>query len=725
MRTRWSCHTRSTAIHWSFSTLTGGRYGALGEGLPLAGQGRGTAFGLAFWVVAHELALPASEQLNEAVTCASYGIVIDMAWEMMRPILAYVDLPAPSASLPRREGVGVRKIKKHRRPMPTTTIADYAFLSDCQTSALVGRDGAVEWWCPPRFDAPSVFTRMLDPDGGHWTIQPRDLAATTTTTRAYLDDTLVLRTEFTTTSGRMAVTDALAFGFGERVHQLGLDAPHLLLRCVEGITGTVAIAMTCAPRLDYARENAPIAATDTGAVVHGRDATLHLISPLSVDVDLMHRQATAQFDVHAGETVHFALVFTPTASAPAVPSALPHYIGDWLADTVAGWRSWAEAHRDYHGPYVAQVRRSALVLQGLTYRPTGAVVAAATTSLPETPGGTDNYDYRYVWVRDLSLTIRALWIATCPDEVQQFFKWLEQAVGDIHVSETRVNIMYGVCGERELTETTLDHLQGFAGSSPVRIGNDAWRQTQNDVLGEIVDAVYLFRDRLDFVDGIPELVGVLADQAAVRWHDADAGEWEARDHERPYLSGKLLCWVALDRAVQLAPRIGAESRAPGWAVARDAVRATILMEAWSDKAGAYTGAFGSDELDASVLQMVIVGFLLATDPRMRATIAAIERELAPDGLVHRWAGDLNGFLICTYWLVECLAAAGEVERATALFERTTALANDLGLLAEEADADTGALWGNFPQAFSHVGLIDAAWSLGRVGATNHAPDTAM
>jgi len=601
--------------------------------------------------------------------------------------------------------------------MPATTIADYAFLSDCQTSALVGRDGAVEWWCPPRFDAPAVCARMLDPDGGHFTIQPQDATApTTTATRAYLEDTLVLRTEFTTARGRVAITDALAFGFGERVHHLGLAAPHLLLRRVEGISGTVAMTLTCAPRLDFAREDAPIIATATGTTVHGKEATLHLTCPFPVDVDATGREATAHFTVRAGETAHFALAFAPTAAAEAATdatSALPHDLADWMADTVAGWRSWAEAHRGYDGPYVAAVRQSALVLQGLTYRPTGAVVAAATASLPETPGGTDNYDYRYVWVRDISLTIRALWIATCPDEVQEFFKWLGQSIGDIHAPGAMTQIMYGVRGERELTETTLDHLHGFAASRPVRVGNDAWRQTQNDVMGEIVDAVYLFRERLDFADGLTELVGALADQAGARWRDADSGEWEARDRERPYLSGKLLCWVALDRAVKLASRIGAEARVPGWEKERDAVRAAILTEGWSDKAGAYMGALGSDELDASVLQMVIVGFLPATDPRMHATLVAIERELAQDGLVHRWRGDGNGFIICTYWLVECLAAAGETERATALFERTNDLANDLGLLSEEADAATNALWGNFPQAFSHVGLITAAWSLGR------------
>jgi len=385
-----------------------------------------------------------------------------------------------------------------------------------------------------------------------------------------------------------------------------------------------------------------------------------------------------------------------------------------LENTGEGWRSWSEMHRGYEGPYVDQVRRSALVLQALTYQPTGAVTAAATTSLPETCGAGDNWDYRFAWLRDLSLTLRALWIAACPDEAEWFFFWVDRAVGAHSTDDQQqVQIMYGVEGERDLTEHSLEHLRGFRGSRPVRVGNDAWFQKQLDVLGEVVDAAHLLRDELgeEFDDAIARLVSSFADKAAESWEEEDAGMWEARDAVRPYLSSKVMCWVALNRAINLAPRLGEHANVTSWKAAREEVREAILERGWSEEVGAYTGAFGSDQLDASVLLMPLMDFLPATDPRMWSTIETIERELAGDGLVHRWDGDENGFLICTYWLVECLARAGERERAVEIFERTTSYANDLGLLAEEADAATGELWGNFPQAFSHVGLINAAWSL--------------
>ncbi|MGI8643754.1 MAG: glycoside hydrolase family 15 protein, partial [Thermomicrobiales bacterium] len=328
-------------------------------------------------------------------------------------------------------------------------------------------------------------------------------------------------------------------------------------------------------------------------------------------------------------------------------------------------------------------------------------------------GGDANWDYRFVWLRDLGLTMRALWVAACPDEVTAFFQWISQANGGNIRERQHVQIVYGVEGERDLTEHTLDHLQGFADSRPVRIGNDAWRQQQLDVLGEVIDIAHLLRDQLgeEFDDDTARLITALADRAASGWQEPDAGMWEARDRERHYLSSKVMCWVALDRAIALAPRLGDHAHPERWQVARQEVRDAILEQGWSDEAGAYTGAFGSDELDASVLLMPLMNFLPATDDRMRATIDTIARELAGDGLVHRWSGDDKGFFICPYWLVECLARAGELNRAIRLFEQTTAYANDLGLLAEMCDPATGQMWGNFPQAFSHVGLINAAWSI--------------
>jgi GH15 family glucan-1,4-alpha-glucosidase len=591
------------------------------------------------------------------------------------------------------------------------SIGDYAFISDCQSAALVGLDGSVEWYCPARFDSPSVFARLLDEDGGHWSIRP---LGEFEVERAYLDDTMVLRTVFHTSQGRMSLTDALALESGARGHDIGKRVPHVLLRRVEGIEGEVEMALEFAPRLEYALTTPLVLPTDIGVVARGGGIELHLITDCSLRVG--DSKATARFKVLAGDTVDFALVYRQAfRDESSVPPDLD--VEAELENTREGWRSWSELHRGYEGPYAEQVRRSALVLQALMYEPTGAVVAAATTSLPETCGGSDNWDYRFAWLRDLSLTLRALWVAACPDEAQRFFHWVARAIGE-HSDGRQVQIMYGVEGERDLTERSLEHLRGFRGSYPVRIGNDAWYQKQLDVLGEVVDAAYLLRDQLgeEFDDVIARLISSFAHRAAESWREPDAGMWEARDKERHYLSAKVMCWVALDRAVDLAPRLGEYSNVENWKTAREEVREAILERGWSEEAGAYAGAFGSDQLDASVLLMPLVDFLPATDPRMWATIETIERELARDGLVHRWAGDENGFLLCTYWLVECLARAGETERAVELFERTTSYANDLGLLAEEADAATGELWGNFPQAFSHMGLINAAWSLAEEGA---------
>jgi GH15 family glucan-1,4-alpha-glucosidase len=596
--------------------------------------------------------------------------------------------------------------------MPKASVGDFGLLSDCQSAALVGRDGSVDWYCPERFDSPSVFARLLDEEGGHWSIRP---VGPFEAERAYLEETMVLRTEFRVPGGRVALTDALAFERGARGHEVGKRVPHVLLRRVEGLEGEVELALEFVPRLEYGLTEPLVRPSDGGVIVRGGPAELRLVSGCPLDV--AETGATARLTVRLGEKADFALLYRrASGDEEEAPSGLD--VGEELENTAEGWRSWSGVHRGYEGPYAEQVRRSALVLQALTYAPTGAVMAAATTSLPEQLGGNLNWDYRFAWLRDLSLTLRALWVAACPDEPGRFFRWVDRATGGRVSEDQHVQIMFGVEGERDLTEHTLEHLAGFRGSFPVRVGNDAWRQKQLDVLGEVVDSAHLLRDVLgeEFDESLARLLRSLADRAAERWREPDAGMWEARDRERHYLTSKVMCWVALDRAVELAPRLGEHANAGAWEAAREEVREAILKEGWSEKAGAFTGAFGSEELDASVLMMPLVGFLPADDPRMRATVEKIERELMWDGLVHRWAGDGNGgFFICTYWLVECLALAGEVKRAEALFERTSAYANDLGLLAEEADGETGELLGNFPQALSHIGLVNAAWRLSQAG----------
>ncbi|WP_406044503.1 glycoside hydrolase family 15 protein [Micromonospora sp. NBC_00898] len=600
--------------------------------------------------------------------------------------------------------------------MTSARIGDHGFLADGRSAALVDLAGSVNWWCPARFDGPAVFGRILDDDAGHWVIQPE---ADFATDRAYLTDSLVLRTVFTTATGAVAVTDALALEPGARGHDIGRSSPRVLARVVRGLAGEVRMRLRYRPRFEYGRVTARLRRED-GRLVATAGATR---LDLRADAELSCEPAEARgsFTVRAGEVRQFTLGYAPAYDA-AAPAPLD---ADQVIDNaVAGWRSWLALH-EYDGLYRERVRHSALVVQGLTYRPSGAVVAAVSTSLPEKLGGERNYDYRFVWVRDFSLTLEALSRAACSDEVDRQFEWMARSMGVI--DDGPVPIMYGVEGERDLTEHHLDHLTGYAGSRPVLIGNDAWRQRQTDVVGEILGAAWMMRDRLDPLrPDVRQLLRAMADRAAHDWRLPDAGMWEARDAERHYVSSKVQCWAALDRAVRFGSRLAEPAEVARWAVARDEVRAAILAEAWSERAGAFTGVFGSDDLDASVLLMPLVGFLPATDPRMRSTVRAVRERLADGDLLRRWDGDPAGFVICSFWLVGCLAMAGEREHAGELFERLADRANDVGLLAEQIDPRTGEPLGNFPQAFSHIGLINAAGGLSDLDAGHRvlppAPD---
>lgn len=580
-------------------------------------------------------------------------------------------------------------------------ISDHGFLADGRSAALVDRSGSVNWWCPGRFDAPSVFGRLLDDDAGHWSIRPEgDFSVD----RCYLDDTLVLRTVFRTGQGEVALTDALAFEPGARGHDIGMCSPQVLVRSVRGLSGEVPMRVHYRPRFEYGRTTAFL--VERGGMLDAVAGAARLTLRGSVPLCCGEGEATGTFTARAGSIHNFTLGYAPTYDAPApeVPDA-----DRTITDTAAGWRSWVEQH-EYRGCYSEQVRRSALVVQGMTYRPSGAVVAAATTSLPEKLGGNRNYDYRYVWVRDFSLTLRALWRSACFHEVQRQFSWVSRAMG--RIGDEPVPIMYGVQGERDLTEHRLEHLAGYRGSPPVLIGNDAWRQRQTDIFGEALDAAWLMRDKLEPMEpDVRNVLRVLADQAVVDWRKPDAGMWEERGIEHHHVSSKVQCWVALDRAVRFGDELGGPEDVERWAAARDEVRATVLEQGWSDRLGAYSGSFGSDDLDASVLVMPLVGFLAADDPRMRATVRAVERRLSHDGLLRRWDGDPAGFVICSFWLVGCLAMGGELDRAHGLFRRLAGRVNDLGLFAEQIDPLTGEQMGNFPQAFSHIGLINAAGQL--------------
>lgn len=592
--------------------------------------------------------------------------------------------------------------------MTQRAISDYGFLSDCRSGALVGRDGSIDWWCPDRFDSPSVFGRILGPRAGHWLLAPVAAGQPAhRVERSYRPDTLVLRTVHHTPEGSVAVTDALAAELGARGHQLGMNSPAVLVRVVEGLSGRVRMQLDCCPRPDYGLLTPYLHDQPDGGVLAACGSVTLTLRCADLPLRAGKDRVRHDFEVTAGDVVGFDLAYAQAYGDP--PARLEPAIA--LAETVQAWEAYREPH-NYPGRYTEVVRHSATVLTGLTYARSGAVAAALTTSLPEEVGGDRNYDYRCSWLRDFAMTLRAFWVAACPHEASRLFAWAARSIGQ--VGETPVPVMFGLEGERDLSEHELPHLPGYAGGQPVRVGNDAWRQRQLDVPGEVISAVWQLRDYLgtSFEKELREMVLGLTEQVAATWHLPDRGIWEIRDVERHYLSSKVLCWAAMDKAVALAPRLGDGVDPRRWAAVRDEIRDTVLREGWNDRIGAYTAAFGSTELDASALFLPVVHFLPATDPRMRATIEAVERELGtPDGLVRRWNTDPAGFLLCSFWLVECLVMAGERERGQRLFERVIEHTNDLGLLSEQIDLNSGAQLGNTPQALSHIGLINAAWRL--------------
>jgi alpha,alpha-trehalase len=608
-----------------------------------------------------------------------------------------------------------------RRATGYLPVADYGLLADCNSAALLAKDGSIDWLCLPAYDSPAVFARVLDPAAGHWAIAP---TGGFSAQRRYLPGTLVIETTFTTDTGVARLVDAMAFAPGQRGHELGRGAPHEVLRLVEGVEGSVELTMELAPRPEYGLVKPLFRMEDGGGRTFGGPCQIAVSSGVPATID--DATMRASFTLGAGERVGFALHWAAVESGR--PEACPpERVAARIDDTVEAWRSWEAEHDIYEGPHRELVRLSARVLKGLTYRPTGAIVAAPTTSLPETVGGERNWDYRYSWIRDSSLTLEALYIGACTDEAEEFVSFMTSSAGG-RAGEGSLQIMYGIRGEHDLTERELPHLRGWRDSRPVRIGNGAWGQTQLDVYGELLNSLHLYRERLgELHPEIQAFVADLADTAARRWEETDAGMWEMRGDTRHHLSSKVLCWTALDRAVKLAPHLGEHAKADEWAAERDRIRDAVLERGWSEPRGAYAQSFDAHELDAAQLLMPILGFLPATDERMRATIDAIADDLTEDGLVLRYrnaeglnadglTGEEGTFVICSFWLVSALAKADEVERAERLFDQLAGYANDLGLLAEEIDTATGEQLGNFPQAFSHIGLITAAWEIDQARA---------
>jgi GH15 family glucan-1,4-alpha-glucosidase len=597
-------------------------------------------------------------------------------------------------------------------------IRDHALLSDCRSAALVARTGAVDWWPAPRFDSPSAFSAVLDDDAGEWLVAPDGPFEATW---RYRPGTLVLETTMRAAGGTLLLTDALALGAGARGHDIGRTSPHALVRCAAVLDGEVTVRMVCRPRLEYGLAVPRFVRDEDGVATLGGPERLFLRGTGAIELD--GSTASAGVRLAAGERAAWVLhrVAGTSASAPA-----PLDAWETLDDTTTGWRSWSADHAGYDGLHRTSVSFAGLVLQGLTYAPSGALVAAPTTSLPEIAGGEANWDYRYGWLRDAAMSMRARNVATgCGDESGRYFDWMVRAAVTCP-DEDDIQVVFGVDGERRLSEQRLEHLAGHLGSRPVRIGNAAWEQKQLDVLGHVLDGAWTIRDD----DGGPDeftarFLRQLADRAARGWGEADSSIWEGREGERHYVVSKVGCWVALDRAIALASRIGARDEVAGWKAARDELRATILRDGYREERGAFTGAFGSDRLDAGVLLLALLGFVEADDPRMTSTIELLEEELADGGLIRRWSGAEDGaFLPASFWLAECHARAGRLERAHEVFAAAAGAATDLGLLAEEVDVATGAPLGNIPLAISHVALVNAAQELtraeqragGRVGA---------
>jgi GH15 family glucan-1,4-alpha-glucosidase len=602
-------------------------------------------------------------------------------------------------------------------PSPFPPIAEYAFLSNCHTGALLAPDGSVDWLCVPRFDSPSVFGSLLDRQAGMFRVGP--FGINHPTDRQYLPGTNVLETTWKSPSGWVVVRDALTMGPSRGPDVVTPhtrppaddDAEHVLVRVAECIGGRVEMEVVCEPVFDYGR----VAATwsildDVGhlAEATGGDQTIRLHTDLRVGIE--GGRARGRHVLQKGEKLYCALSWAPEFDVPDDADEAAERIDT----TITYWRRWIDGARIPDHRYRETIQRSALAIKGLTYMPTGATVAALTTGLPETPGGERNWDYRYSWMRDSTFTLRALHFLNLDWEADEFM----QFVADLQANEDGgMQIMYGIDGRRDLTETTLDHLSGYSGARPVRIGNGAYDQRQNDVYGAVLDSVLLHCRRSQRLPRrLWPIVQAQATCATKVWPEPDQGIWEARGKPRHYVSSKLMCWVALDRAAQLAGMRGDNDSAGTWQETADQIRDDILERGVTDK-GVLRQHYETDALDASTLLAPIFGFLPGHDDRAHASVLAIADELTEDGFVLRYRTDetddgMSGkegtFLICSYWLVSALSIVGEGQRARDLFERLARISSPLGLYAEEFDVSTGFHLGNFPQAFSHLALIEAA-----------------
>ena len=606
-----------------------------------------------------------------------------------------------------------RGICPTRHGRVTLPIEDYGIIGDLHTAALVGRDGSIDWLCLPRFDSAACFSKLLGTeDHGYWKLAPK--GAHLATHRRYRGDSLVLESEFVTPEGTVRVIDCMPIR--ERHPEV--------VRLVEGVRGKVEMEMTLTIRFGYGQIVPWVRRLDgTLSAIAGPDG-LSLWTPVHTEGQDM--STVARFTVTEGQQVPFSLSWFAASDEPPRPVDAVYAI----TDTENWWRQWI-SQCSYDGEYKEAVVRSLITLKALTYEPTGGIVAAATTSLPETLGGGRNWDYRFCWLRDATLTLESLMRGGFYDEAMAWRDWLLRAIaGD----PSQMQIMYGAAGERRLDEWEVDWLPGYEGSSPVRIGNAAAGQFQLDVYGEVMSALYEATRSGDAFE-LPawdlqrSLMGFLHDE----WRQPDDGIWEVRGPRRHFTHSKVMAWVAIDRAIKTIEDCGVDGPLERWKKVRQEIHDQVCEQGFNVDKGSFTQYYGSDQLDASLLMIPLVGFLPATDPRVKGTIEAVERELLDGGFVLRYrtaeTGDVDGltgregaFLACSFWLADCLAMLGRTDDAREMFDRLLALRNDLGLLSEEYDAVAGRLVGNFPQAFSHVSLVNSAAKLSGHGKPKADPE---
>ncbi|MBZ0134083.1 MAG: glycoside hydrolase family 15 protein [Rhodocyclaceae bacterium] len=579
-------------------------------------------------------------------------------------------------------------------PLP---IEDYALIGDCHAAALVGRDGSIDWLCLPRFDAGACFAALLGgPEHGRWLVAPA--AAAKSVRRRYRDGTMILETDFETDEGAVRVIDCMPLS----------DERWDVLRIVEGLRGRVDMRMELVIRFDYGSIVPWVRRPDHTLLATAGPDTLELHTPISVRGENM--KTVAEFRISAGERTHFSLNYRSSHEATQQPIDAFQA----LENTEREWRAWS-GRCIYKGPWSDAVTRSLITLKALTYAPTGGLVAAPTTSLPEQRGGVRNWDYRYCWLRDATFTLNAMLLAGYQEEAVAWREWLLRAVAG---SPEDLQIMYSVTGERRLDETELDWLPGYGGASPVRVGNAASRQFQLDVYGEVMDTLHLARAAgLEPESAAWNIQIALLGFLESHWQAPDEGIWEIRGPRRHFTHSKVMAWVAFDRAVKDADRYRLEGPVARWRQVRDEIHAQVCESGFDAQRNAFIQSYGSTHLDASLLLIPLVGFLPPADPRVRGTVDAIERHLLDDGLVLRYSTETNVdelppgegvFLPCSFWFADCLILDGRCAEGEALFERLLSMCNDVGLLAEEYDTRERCMLGNFPQALTHMALINTA-----------------